>query len=213
MNNYSIGPTAPVFSSSGEIFFGSAISDETGGGVFRSIDNGDTWQRTSYPDTLSAWPLAINNNGDLFAGSELGLFRSTDSGESWNLITKPEFEKRKIFTFAISRITGSIFAAVVGDGVYRSTDNGNTWQLTSLPNTNIQSLVINGSGDIFAGTGGFFSANPEGVFFSEDDGDTWQKINQGLINENILELAADSYGYVYAGTRGDGVFRTVEPTL
>ncbi len=214
VGNYSISPTAPVFHLSGAIFFGSGRSDETGGGLFRSLDNGDTWELiTSYPTDQSAWPLAINDRGDLFAGSEAGLFRSTDSAQTWTLIEKPEFERRGILSLAISQVSGDIFASATGDGVFRSRDNGSTWAFTGLGSPGIFAMMTNSEGEIFAASSRISNLPAEGVYYSEDNGDTWSQINRGLTNLNIFSLTLDGSGFLYAGTDGDGVFRTVESTI
>lgn len=56
------------------------------GGVYRSDDNGDTWNKTSLslPETVPA--VAITCLGDsVFAGTDgNGVFRSIDNGETWS---------------------------------------------------------------------------------------------------------------------------------
>lgn len=46
-----------------------------------------------------------------------------------------------------------------------------------------------------------------GVLWANDRGETWEKINTGLTNLNITDLAVDSTGLLFAGTSGGGVFR------
>jgi len=206
-----LGPIA--FNASGEIFVGSGPTDESSGGIYRSVDNGDTWTLTSFPDSLGAGALAINANGDIFAGTPLGVFRSTDNGETWVQINNGFESSDFVYPIAIriSPVNQHIFAAVAFDGVYRSTDNGDTWVHTGLRSPAIETLVINSNGDIFAGTGSFVShIEPEGIFYSNDNGNSWIQINDGLTNTNVFSLTVDSSGFVYAGTVGDGVFRTVK---
>ncbi len=82
--------------------------------------------------------------------------------------------------------------------MYRSTDNGVNWVQINhgLTSSAIPSLIINSSGDIFAGT------IDGGVFRSTDNGDNWVQINQGLTNNYILSLAINSSGHIFAGTSG-----------
>ncbi|MFQ5769324.1 MAG: WD40/YVTN/BNR-like repeat-containing protein [bacterium] len=204
-----------AFNKFGKIFVGSSVSDESRGGIYRSIDKGDTWMQTSFPDSLSALVLAINANGVIFVGTFFGVFRFTDDGETWTQ-SNSGFRERGVGPFvaslAINPLTGDIFAGVIFDKVYRSEDNGNTWNPTDLTSPNIGTLVINSAGDIFAGSGGY-SMDPQGVFYSTDNGKSWSKINRGLTNTYIRTLTVDSSGFVFAGTQGNGVFRTVNSTM
>ena len=56
-----------------------------GGGFFRSIDGGDSWNEIN-SGLINKWikTFTIATNGDFLAWTGIsGLFRSTDNGESW----------------------------------------------------------------------------------------------------------------------------------
>lgn len=61
-----------------------------GGGVFRSNDNGNTWQEVAYNVWVTS--MVIDPNDVLYIGctaefgGQGGVFRSIDNGESWELI-------------------------------------------------------------------------------------------------------------------------------
>ncbi len=211
----SVDLKAIAFNQQGNIFVSSLTSDESRGGIYRSADNGDTWIKTSFPDSIGPWVLAINSNGDIFAGTGFGVFRSVDDGTTWmqlNIGFRDLGLNYFVSALAIDSANGNIFAALEDDGVYRSTNNGNTWGLTGLTNPTIEALIINEKGHIFAGSKSNFPVDPAGVFYSIDKGENWAQINSGLTNIDVLALTIDPAGYVYAGTHGSGVFRTVEST-
>ncbi len=56
----------------------------------------------------------------------------------------------------------------------------------------------------------FFAGTDGGVFRSSDNGDNWSPINTGLTDTDVLALAFNSNGDIFAGTNGGGVFRHVE---
>ena len=102
--------------SNGYIFAGTS-----GGGVFRSTDNGGDWvqinQGLTYDQGYYVFSLAINSNGDIFAGTADGVFRSTDNGENWIQINQG-LNDNGAFSLAINS-NGGIFAGTL-DGVFRS---------------------------------------------------------------------------------------------
>ena len=52
--------------------------------AFSNIYTQDFWEKTAGLDTITIYSLAINSNGDIFAGTSMnGIFRSTDNGDSW----------------------------------------------------------------------------------------------------------------------------------
>lgn len=77
-------PEGTDFSST-HIFIGTA-----GGGIFHSLDIGETWQQVNHDWTsLTVTTLAINvNTGEILAGTAAGsLIHSTDSGRTWKAFT------------------------------------------------------------------------------------------------------------------------------
>jgi ligand-binding sensor domain-containing protein len=192
-----------AINSNGDIFAGTS-----GGGVYRSIDNGDSWTIANSGlasfsvQALVINALAINSNRDIFAGTRGdGVFRSTDNGDSW---TATDLMNSDVRSLAVN-LSGDIFAGTGGDGVFRSTNNGDSWTAvnTDLTNLNVQALVINSNGSIFAGTSA-------GIFRSTNNGNNWAAVDSGLTNTDIQALAINLNEDIFAGTRGDGVFRSTD---
>ena len=78
------------------------------------------------------------------------------------------------------------------------------WQQTNGPFGGfIQTLVVDPSGRLFAGTA------EGGLFRSTDDGGNWTLVKGGLTSTNVASLAFGSSGKAYAGT-GAGVFRSTD---
>jgi photosystem II stability/assembly factor-like uncharacterized protein len=92
------------------------------------------------------------------------------------------------------------------NGIFRSTDRGANWQQVNngLTNKYVNTLMVSGNGDVFAGT--YFG----GVFKSTDNGDSWSVANNG-ITESAPAPIVDAFvqtanGSIYAGLRQGGVF-------
>src|SRR5262249_50566730 len=129
----------------------------SGGGVFRSTDNGASWTQLitgfdSYSYVIVG-ALAVNSNGDVFAGTTEGggVYRSTDGGDSWALTTGSL--SSSYFDAIAVNSSNEIFAGSWGAGVFKSTDNGDSWTAVNsgLNGLYVVSLGINSSGDLFAG--------------------------------------------------------------
>src|SRR5687767_4554483 len=171
------------------------------GGVFRSKNNGTTWEPVSDPyfATMSVGDLAIAPSNPSVVWAGMGEPNNRQSS-TW------------------------------GDGVYKSTDGGTTWQHMGLREThNIGRIVIDPRNpDIVfvAAVGHLFGANPErGVFRTRDGGKTWQKTlgvddNTGAIDIVITPdgrtLVAAMYqrrrrAFGFAGSGpGSGIWRSID---
>ncbi|MCX6143621.1 MAG: T9SS type A sorting domain-containing protein [Ignavibacteriales bacterium] len=181
--------------SSGDIFAG------TDSGMFRSTDNGGKWTPAG-PAGKEVSVVAIQSGGYGYAGLRIGVYRSTDNGANWY----PSGLTNVVVQTLAFTSSGWVLAGTQ-DGVYRSQNNGTSWQpMNPLPSV-ANALVVNATGQVFAGT------ESDGVFQSTDEGGTWNSLTTGLLNSSTLSLAADPIGFLFAGSGGSGVFKSVQSTL
>ncbi|HLX13501.1 MAG TPA: hypothetical protein VKS81_11870, partial [Bacteroidota bacterium] len=173
---------------------GAVILVGTGGnGVYRSSDNGATWNQTG--TNTSAVDIFTRTNGsNLFVHSqETGsyYFRSTDNGGSWTTIGQGLSEFGSSAFVGISN--GTLFAATEG-GILRSTDNGDTWVFppnAAFPYNWVFTIVEVSPTLILAGTG-------NGIYKTTDNGDSWHQI-YNVLSETIYPA---SNGSIFSASHG-----------
>jgi photosystem II stability/assembly factor-like uncharacterized protein len=124
----------------------------TGGGVWKTMDAGHSWQNISDAyftvASIGAVEASLSNPDVVYVGTGSSKIRSNVS---------------------------------IGRGMYKSTDAGKTWSWIGLRDTGqIATVRVNPSNpDIVyaAALGDPFAPNPDrGVFRSKDGGKTWQKV-------------------------------------
>ena len=121
--------------------------DETGGGLFKSTDGGNTWHKLTkgLPDDLVQINVAIaasdperlyatlstTHVGGYATGVGLGVYRSDDGGESWRKITE---DPRPAMKIGGGDLSVPVVDPTNPDVVYstsivtmKSTDGGKTW--------------------------------------------------------------------------------------
>jgi len=169
-----------------------------GSGLFRSTNDGVTWNPTSVANHYIHSMLV--NGQSIYAGSEDGFYYSTDNGLTWNVAATGlgVADGNNVLAIAIHGTT--LYAGTIGGGVYVSTDGGANWTKAAqvgLSNPQVAGLVFSGS-TLFAGTVG------GGVFTSTDGGATFTAVNAGLSGNslfvNTMSVAGNT---VFAGTYQD----------
>ena len=200
-----------AINSKGYIFSG--FDGVHGDGILRSTDNGNTWTQQLY---YSAESLVITTNDFVFAGTTgLGVFRSTDDGLNWEQVNNgiTDSISSPHINSLTKNNTGNIFAAgfrfiyggPIESRIWRSTDYGDSWfeKDNGLPENipNIYDLVVDSSGNIFAGTHG------KGIYQSTDNGESWIIKNNGLNSTYILSLLISSDGNLFASVWENGLYR------
>jgi hypothetical protein len=154
-------------------------------GVWRSSDEGQTWQPASHGLTdLAITRLAASpdfaRDGTLFALSKRAVFRSTDRGTTWTPLADRYAPLLKDLTVSFNAIALSPDFAhdntlLLGhsSGLWRSTDRGETWA-TINGGPAATRLAYAPDGSIV------LAAAYDGVHRSTDGGLTWQAFNVGL---------------------------------
>jgi len=124
----------------------------TNNGMFRSMDEGDTWHKIDIPN-IYIFSLVSDFNGRLFAGTWGGkLYRSDNKGKSWvsfDLGTQDSI----IRTMCIDK-AGNIIVGACKGGLFQSKDGGATWKSVNngLNDVSVRSIAVGFKGDVFVGT-------------------------------------------------------------
>ncbi len=178
--------------------------------IYRSPDNGNTWQALTrgLSNQTVYVSMAINSQGHIFAGTNgAHIYRSTDHGENWQRLTAG-LSSAEVWALEIDT-EDRIFAGT-GNGVCISNDNGTSWSLA--PQTegmvDVNDMTINSEGHIFA------SNNNGGVWRTIDHGNSWENIGNPAANgATPWGLAMDTQDYLYAGAANGQVYRSTLATV
>ena len=206
-----------LFHPSGTILIGD-LGDEyfEMGGIFKSLDNLRTWERTNISDTLGVFCMAMNSRNEIFVGTSGGVFRSLDVGETWTEINNGLPDKEKLprenyfFHLLVNPGNDYIFTSTYST-LFKSEDNGKNWTKTGLSDVqSISDIAINKDGVLFVV--GWNDTPQNGVYYSLNNGDTWSKLDKEVILPKIFSITLDSNGYLYTGT-SKGVYRTNKSTI
>lgn len=158
----------------------------------------DFWQRAGQPPPGIVTCLAINAEGDIFAGTlNEYVFWSQDGGDHWEA-RMSGLTDADIFSLAITA-AGHLFAGARNRGVFRSTNNGETWERvdSGFSSTTVRALATTPDGDVLAGT-------DRGLYRSFNDGDTWVEASPSWA---VRSLAVNRNGDIFAGTADNGIQR------
>ena len=185
--------------SNGDVYFGTRE-----GKVYKSTNAGGSWTLTNKSIYVSPVHfLSTNDNGIVLMSDDwTGLALSTDHGATWNLVRNLSEPNTAIAVAA----DNTLFVGNNDGVVYRSSDLGTTWQRKPLSDTyghNVEGFAFPGGSVVLVGSYG------GGVHISRDNGNTWSQAITGLDATDATSIASISTGYVFVGTDGAGVFRSI----
>ncbi|MEZ4904729.1 MAG: GEVED domain-containing protein [Spirosomataceae bacterium] len=129
---YDPSNTQIFYVGTGEGFYnGDAIM---GGGVWKTIDGGVTWNRlpSTVPDPAAnsntiagafryVNKIVLNTSGHIFAATDGGILRSIDGGSSWTKVYSTRALDLEIGTDNV------LFAGISSNILIKSADNGDSW--------------------------------------------------------------------------------------
>jgi photosystem II stability/assembly factor-like uncharacterized protein len=194
-------------------------------GIYRSTDNGDTWQllgpSTGLPDASATnvgriglaisktnpnISYALYNDGAVYSG----FFKTTDYGSSW-INADPDMEiangvSNFSWYFGQVRVNPSdpnkIY--VMDVGFMRSADGGATWNLSNQTHVDHHALAFNPSDPNY-----LINGDDGGIYISTNGGSTWSGPKE-MPNTQFYEIGLDYNNpqKLYGGTQDNNTIRT-----
>ncbi|MFW6225519.1 MAG: WD40/YVTN/BNR-like repeat-containing protein [bacterium] len=187
--------------------------------VFKSLDDGVTWEEVIIPETFNENLLILDNiwiAAEYDSGSNILINKSIDSGETWTEVLNlysPDASNPSTVDYILEH-NGIINLFLNRKFIFRSDDDGDTWTSQSYDSSgSINSILQNGN-TILLKNSGFSSAE---VFISLDNGENWTEINSILslsisgdtfnndnaIDENTIIIFKDNVNYVMSIDNGE----------
>jgi photosystem II stability/assembly factor-like uncharacterized protein len=161
--------------------------------------------------------IAIAPNGDISIGLGCylpdmgGLYRSTNGGAEWEFLGLFNRMVENLEYNAQGDLIIGVRGGFDGTGGIYSIYHDNPYQIVEcLPGANVNGLVLNSSGDCYAGTGG-----PNGIIRSTDNCQSFEFVNGGLPIGAMGSIEKDNNDYIYALTDVSShyLYRTSNPTV
>ena len=205
----------------GDVIYISMAGGPQPSGVYRSDDNGRTWQIVSPGPGTAARALAVNpaDQSVLYAGTGAGsatrtnsLWYSDNAGETWHQLSiglpiSPQGLIPGVTALAVDQNQpNALYVGTDGHGVYRfaAEPGGYGYELVggvSLVTAYVNGLVVGPDSHVYALTN-------DGLFVT--DGRTWQPVSlpeQAVVS---LAVAPDDPRRLYAGTASTGLYRSTD---
>jgi photosystem II stability/assembly factor-like uncharacterized protein len=186
------------------------VAGTHGGGTFRSLDEGASWQASHAGLPAGASTATLARQDDLlFAGTRrFGVYRSADGGATWAAANEGlPMGGRRLDIYALTAADGALYASHAL-GLHRSTDGGLSWRPLGggLPAGEAFAL-LSAEGDVL------LASDAVRLYRSTDGGRSWTWTGNGAWGGGLLRALASHPGILYAGTQGtafSGVHRSTD---
>ena len=209
-------PGLPSFTSrieadaDGDLFLGVQF---TTANLFRSIDDGATWQQSDIGIGFDVLDIHASGSG-LYAVGGNAVYRSTNDGTSWTSVNAPpEFSYTSVTVATNGDICASFYGGTeLGGRIYRTTNGGASWaQDSGLSGHAVDRLLSTPEGSLFVGSKGpgVYRYSSNGTADGGDwqqklagDGGGWEQKVAGMCNTWIVDIADDPItGMLYVATQ------------
>jgi hypothetical protein len=156
----------------------------TSQGIFKSTDNGNTWQPKNYGlKTIGQHYInaLLFQQDTLWAGTSDGLLVSYDAGETWQ---QTVLQGREVHEIVANPFNSQILCCATEDtGIFLSQDGGQTWKQINegLQSLTFYSIAFSQINKTTLYAGGYQT----GLYKSENLGEKWEKLTNDLANKTI----------------------------
>jgi len=178
------------------------------GGLFKSTDGGDSWERVKggFPESVTGKigvtvsPAAPARVWALVENEEGGVYRSDDHGETWERINSARKLQQRAWyysrIYADPRDPDTVYA--LNTSFYKSIDGGKTFNSIRVRHGDCHDLWINpDTPEIILQT------NDGGAHVSLNGGETWSSINNQPTSEIYRVTVDDQFPYRVYGAQQD----------
>lgn len=164
-------------------------------GLFKSFDNGLSWNSTGLNKVASLMTMAPDNTIFTITMCEEKpcLCKSNDYGETWYQIHI--WEDIPHFSCAYMTLGYNLIFGAMG-GLFISSDSGYTWTQALTNYDTFQDVAEEGD-TLLAGSINFLDPNAGGIYHSLDSGNSWQQIS--LPGYGVSSFALDSDSNMLCG--------------
>ena len=183
------------------------------GGIFRSGNGGDSWERLPSPVTgiavaVKAAAVDPTDSRVIYAGVEVGgaggisgVYRSSDRGATWTHTSLREGIRSIIVV--PSEDFRTVFAITAGNGLQVSTDGGQSWQRRAAE-TEISHLAVDPGAPDF-----LYLIVSDVVYQSSDGGQTRTPVLNGNFGQGVRGIAFSTFATVLVGSER-GISRSAD---
>jgi|GEM_PF-4462051 len=172
------------------------------GGLFRSLDGGQTWTRCGHPNFIAVYGLTAVHQEvtTIFAADpSSGVYKSTDGGESWTFAGL----NGNVILFDLKSVDTNppVLYAATFEGLFHSEDLGENW--AKFDNASPYPIFVRYLAVDHSHPDLIYAGSTQSCLRSDNGGESWQYIyTHTPTSETVTALAAHPYNgqTVYLGT-------------
>ena len=210
-------PVRAVTAAQDDVVYASLANDIWPAGLYRSQDNGRTWEAVAPELNVPISALAVSpaDPGRLYAGTGGGslfktssLWSSEDGGLTWRRLVAPLPASPAGNLPAVTALVFNpaqpdlLYIGTDGHGVYRYDLAGNGYELlngVALREARVRDVVMGPADQVYALT-------DQGLFVTEKDG--WRELQELPEAAVTLAVAPNEPQRLYLGTASSGAYRS-----
>lgn len=187
----------------------------TDGGVFKSLDSGETWTQKVLISQSTNTIASVNTSLLIFDPQDKnklylstkgsGIFKTEDGGDNWQPTT---LNKGEYVSLANDPRNTDVIYVASGNTIQKSIDGMKTWQtiyVETRPDQSLTSVVVD-----LSDPSKIYATTNTGILKSFDYGNTWQVLKWVGNNVNKLYMSEKDTRTIYLVTTNAGIFKTTD---